>query len=90
MKLWASLARRSVAGLTQLAAVLALFALAVMAFSVLFPRPLYVVFAMSIGHVVGGAAFACYLLAVLLDIYRSPAATTSIPPGSRPSADGND
>ena len=60
----------SVRWLTRLACLLALLGLAVMCFSVLVPRPLPVIFAMSGGHAIGGAAFACYLLAVLLDLAR--------------------
>ncbi len=60
----------SVRWLTRLACVLALVALAVMCFSVLVPRPLPVIFAMSGGHAIGAAAFTCYLVAVLLDLAR--------------------
>jgi hypothetical protein len=60
----------SIRRLTQLACVLALAALAVLCLSVLYPRPLPVIFAMSAGHVIGGSAFCLYLLAVLLDLKR--------------------
>jgi protein-S-isoprenylcysteine O-methyltransferase Ste14 len=86
-KLWETLKTRSVEQLTRAAAVLALIALAIIVFSVLFPRPLPVIFAMSAGHVIGGAAFACYLIAVLLDVARSGTSSTSIAPGARPSGD---
>jgi hypothetical protein len=56
--------------LSRLAAVLALIGLAMMAGSVIFPRPLPVILAMSVGHAIGAAAVICYLLAVLLDIWR--------------------
>ena len=75
--LWQLLRTRSVAHLTRLAAVLALVALAAIVISVLFPRPLPVIFAMSAGHVIGGTAFACYLLAVLLDVSRSDSGNES-------------
>jgi hypothetical protein len=78
-RLWETLKTRSVGQLTRVAAVLALIGLATMVFSVLFPRPLPVIFAMSAGHAIGGAAFACYLLAVLLDLSRSGPRTDSIP-----------
>ncbi len=71
MSLWTTLLHGSVPRLTRMAAVLALLGLAVIAFSIVVPRPLPVIFAMSVGHVIGGAAFVCYLLAVLLDAYRS-------------------
>jgi hypothetical protein len=71
MKLWQRLVQRSVGQLTRVAAALALLALAIMVSSVVYPRPLLVVFAMSVGHVIGAAAFACYLVAVLVDVARS-------------------
>ena len=80
-----ALKSRSVAHLTRVAAVLALIALAIIVFSVLFPRPLPVIFAMSAGHIIGGAAFACYLLAVLLDISRSDTKSSSVAPDAVPS-----
>ena len=86
MKLWERLIQRSVGQLTRVAAVLALLALAIMAFSVVYPRPLWVVFAMSVGHVVGGAAFACYLVAVLVDVSRSNPRMDSISPRSKEAA----
>ena len=70
--LWNTLKARSVARLTTLAAVLALVALAIMVVSVIFPRPLVVILAMSGGHALGGAAFVCYLLAELNDVARTP------------------
>lgn len=61
---------RSVRGLTRAACMLALVGLAVLCFSVVVPRPLPVIFAMSAGHVIGVAAFLSYLLAVVLDAAR--------------------
>lgn len=87
-KLWEKLKARSVGQLTRVAAVLALIGLAVMVVSVVFPRPLLVILAMSAGHAIGGAAFACYLLAVLLDIRRGGTPAPSIaPPGPPVEAD---
>jgi hypothetical protein len=60
----------SVRGLTRLACVLALVALAALSWSVISPDPLPVIFAMSGGHLIGIAAFSCYLLAILLDLER--------------------
>ena len=71
-RLWNAIKKRSVERLTTVAAVLALTGLAVMVVSVIFPRPLVVILAMSGGHAIGGAAFVCYLLAVLLDVARAP------------------
>jgi hypothetical protein len=60
----------SVRGLTHLACLLALWGLSGLCFSVVFPHPLPVIFAMSGGHVLGVAAFGCYLLAIVLDLAR--------------------
>jgi hypothetical protein len=80
----------SVRWLTRIACVLALVGLAVMCFSVLVPRPLPVIFAMSGGHAIGVAAFACYLVAVLLDLARRegklPPHLSSAPEAPPPSA----
>jgi hypothetical protein len=72
MSLYSRLVHGGVAGLTRIACVLSLLALALICCAVLFPLPLPVILAMSLGHVVGGAAFACYLLAVILDATRRP------------------
>jgi hypothetical protein len=82
MKLWERLVQRSIGQLTRVAAVLALLALAIMVSSIVYPRPLLVVFAMSVGHVIGGAAFACYLIAVLVDVSRSNPRADSVAPSS--------
>jgi hypothetical protein len=73
----------SVEYLTRLACVVALVGLAVMVASILFPNPLLVIFAMSGGHVIGGFAVLCYLLAVVMDAKRN---RRSLPP-PRSSAD---
>jgi hypothetical protein len=61
---------RSVRGLVRASCVLALAGLAVLCFSVLVPRPIPVIFAMSVGQVIGVGAFSSYLLAVVLDAAR--------------------
>ncbi len=68
--LWSRVAARSVSELTRVACVLALFGLAVMLYPLLFPGALSVVLSMALGHTLGIAAFACYLLAVVLDLAR--------------------
>lgn len=68
--LWARIAARSVPELTRVACVLALLGLAVMIYPLLFPGALTVVLSMALGHTLGVAAFACYLLAVVLDLAR--------------------
>jgi len=56
--------------LVDAACVLGLCALACFVLSVLVPKPLTIVGAMSVGHVIGGLAFATYLLAVIADLAR--------------------
>ena len=68
--LWSRIAARSVTELTRVACVLALIGLAVMIYPLLFPGALSVVLSMALGHTLGIAAFACYLLAVVLDLAR--------------------
>jgi hypothetical protein len=68
--LWSRVAARSVTELTRVACVLALLGLAVMIYPLLFPGALSVVLSMALGHSLGIAAFACYLLAVVLDLAR--------------------
>ena len=77
MSLVGRLAQRSVPGLMKAACILALLALALMCGSVLYPKPLSIITAMSIGHVIGVAALACYLLGVLLDATQRPASPES-------------
>ncbi|MEI9935772.1 MAG: hypothetical protein WDO69_00975 [Pseudomonadota bacterium] len=64
------LRKRSVISLVRLACWIALVGLAVMAASILDPAPLTVIFAMSIGQVIGIVAFLCYLLSILMDVVR--------------------
>jgi hypothetical protein len=68
MKPWARLKARSIPWLVRLACMLALAALAIMAYSIVNPRPLAVIFAMSVGHVLGIVAFVIYFASVLLDV----------------------
>jgi hypothetical protein len=70
MKIVARVEASSTRGLTRLACGLALMGLALLSCSVLFPTPLPVILAMSAGHVLGVAAFSCYLLAIVLDLAR--------------------
>lgn len=64
------LQKRSVISVARLACWVALVGLAVMAASILDPAPLTVIFAMSIGQVIGIVAFLCYLLSILMDVVR--------------------
>jgi hypothetical protein len=78
MKLVTRIESSSVRGLTRLACGLALMGLALLSYSVLFPAPLPVILAMSGGHLLGAAAFLCYLLAIVLDLARREG---RLPPG---------
>jgi len=80
--------KRTVPQLLQLACIVALVALAVFATSIFYPRPLVVIFSMSIGHVIGMLAGALYLLAIVLDTVRPPGA--SIEPAAAVSEDQGD
>jgi hypothetical protein len=66
--LWSRVVRRSVTELTRVACVLALLGLFIMVYPLLFPGALTVVLSMGLGHTLGIAAFACYLLAVIVDL----------------------
>ena len=81
-----SLLQRSVPSLIRAASACALVGLSVMCLSVLWPRALPVIFAMSVGHLIGGAAFAGYLLAIIVDARSSAAKvhTGQEPPASEP------
>jgi hypothetical protein len=84
-KLLVALAHRSVRGLLRVAAILALLGLAIMSLSVVWPRPIVVVLAMSVGHGIGAGAVACYVLAILLTMRRTPPLppeASSLPPAA--------
>lgn len=78
--IWQAIVRGSVRELVRAACVLSLAGLAVMAASILWPRPLTIIAAMSVGQVIGGAGFACYLVAVVIDAAGSRRPTPSAPP----------
>jgi hypothetical protein len=80
MNLVQRLLGKSVTRLTRTACWLALAGLAVMSYSIISPRPLPVIFAMSVGQGIGILAFLCYLLAVVIDVGRQPP-RSSRPPG---------
>lgn len=80
MNLLKRLRHRSVPALVRVACLLALCGLAIICWSVLFPGPLPVILAMSLGHAVGAAAFTCYLLAIILDALDRPPPPESLPP----------
>jgi hypothetical protein len=67
---------RPVEKLTRAACILALLGLLALCVSVLFPGPLPVIFAMSGGHAIGVLAFACYLLAIVIDARKSSGAAS--------------
>jgi hypothetical protein len=68
---FSQLREASVPKLVFLACTLSLAGLLLIAGSVLFPKPLIVIGAMSVGHTVGGLGFLCYATAVLLDVWRA-------------------
>jgi hypothetical protein len=83
MKWHEALMRRSPAALARVASVLTLIALAIMVYSILVPKVLPVMIAMSIGHAIGFAGFGCFSLAVLIDIASKSRKPPSVPgPGS--------
>jgi hypothetical protein len=88
MSLKERILHQSVRRLTRFAASLALAGLAIICFSIIFPRPLPVVLSMSVGQGIGIAAFFCYLLAVVLDASRSARTADSLAPPARASDDG--
>ena len=68
MNIFARALRTSVTTLTRAACIFALLGLSLMSYSIVDPRAIPVITAMSVGHVFGISAFACYLLAIVLDI----------------------
>jgi hypothetical protein len=64
----------------NLACILSLIGLVCMAFSVLLPWPIPVVFAMSIGQAIGILGLACYVLAVSFDALLQRQGRSSRPP----------
>ncbi len=80
MTIFARVLKGSVIKLTRAACVLALLGLSLMAYSIVDPRALPVITAMSVGHAFGIGAFACYLLAIVLDIRNRGSADSASPP----------
>jgi hypothetical protein len=68
MNIFARVLRTSVITLTRAACVFALVGLSLMSYSIVDPRAIPVITAMSVGHVFGIGAFICYGLAVVLDM----------------------
>jgi len=62
--------RLSVLRLIRFSCWVALVGLAVMCASILYPAPLLIIFAMSVGQVIGVVAVLCYVLSVVGDIVR--------------------
>jgi hypothetical protein len=71
MKFLRRLLDGSVLKLTRAACIFALLGLALMSYSIIDPRAIPVITAMSVGHAFGISAFGCYLFAVVLDARRS-------------------
>jgi hypothetical protein len=64
------LRQRSVVTVARAACWVALVGLAVMAASIIYPMPLLIIFATSVGQVIGVIAFLLYLLSILMDVIR--------------------
>jgi hypothetical protein len=88
MNLLARIAGRSVLELTRIACLLSLVGLSIMAYSVIWPRPLPVIIAMSVGQLIAVAGLACYVIAVVVDVARHRERRSSAPPSTRPSDAG--
>jgi len=67
----------------QAACVFALIAIGLMTWSILDPRPVPVMVAMSLGQVVGTLALATFGLVIWADLRRGQRALEQIPPSSR-------
>lgn len=79
-KLEERLARGSSSKLLRVACWLALAGLVIMVYSVLDPRPVPVILAMSVGQGVSMLALGAFFLAVLVDAARRPPAASLRPP----------
>ena len=64
------LRKRSVVFMARAACWVALVGLAVMCSSIIRPMPLLIIFAMSVGQVIGIVAVVLYLIAILADVIR--------------------
>ncbi len=73
------LLHRSVTQLVRWACVLALVALTLMTYAVVSGRPLPVILAMSVGHLVGLTSFSCFFVAVLIDATCRDRRTDEVP-----------
>lgn len=67
----------------QAACVFALIAIGLMTWSLLDPRPVPVMVAMSLGQVIGSLALAAFGLVIWADVRRAQRALDKIPPSSR-------
>jgi hypothetical protein len=83
------LLHHSVTGLSRLAGLLTLIALAIMSYSVVDTRVLPVMVAMSLGHVIGATGFGCFFLAIVIDAARAKPTPSNTGAGSsRPPTGG--
>ena len=80
MNFFARALRTSVITLTRAACIFALVGLSLMSYSIVDPRAIPVITAMSVGHVFGISAFACYLLAIVLDLRKRGRADSASAP----------
>lgn len=80
MSILARVLQTSVVTLTRAACIFALIGLSLMSYSIIDPRAIPVITAMSLGHVFGIGAFICYLLAIVLDIRNRSGADSASGP----------
>ena len=64
--------------LLRVACVLSLIGLTILVVPIVAPGPLLIILSMSVGHAIGGAAFACYVLAVVLDAVRRKSTSEAV------------
>lgn len=89
-RLVATVQKQSLVGMTRVACWIALVALAVMVSSVVYPMPLLIIFATSVGQLIGIVAFLCYLLSILMDIMRGADHAPEAPGPARKFSASND
>lgn len=87
MSLRSTLARLPQGLLLRTACYTVLAALAVMSYSIVVPKPLPVIAAMSIGHVLCVVGFVCFGLAVLVEMATRPGARPGPGTSSKPAPD---
>jgi hypothetical protein len=73
---------KAITRLITAACAFGLVALGLMAWSVIVPRPLPVMLAMSLGQLLGTLSFGAYLVAIVLDLRRARILARKAPPSA--------